>query len=191
MIPGLGKSLKRLPRGMTGTGSALTALGVGAASLYGFNSGISSKHVTDNMFELTTGDAQMDQYALGTDVGMRSMLFPSIPMPGFMPGGDIPVSPFAPGYGGRVKTATKAGGVLGMLGGAGAGFALGGAKMSIAGGVVGAGLGAALGFKGSSGGLINNTTMTDTMRARRYDNRMPVVDGGLVFGAYNSRMGGY
>jgi hypothetical protein len=199
MIPGLGRSLKRLPRGINGVGSGLTALGVAGAGIYGFSSGIGSKHVSDNIFEMTTGDPQFDRYALGTDVGVSSMLFNTFHMPGFLPGGDVPIIPFAPGYGGRVKAITQTGGIGGGLVGAGAG-AFAGLKMSgvggsiaggIAGGIVGAAAGAGAGFRASSGGLINSTTISDTMRARRYDNRMPVVDGGLVFGAYNSRMGGY
>lgn len=180
-----GKSIESMMAHRRGATAAMAMLTVGAGA-YGFVKGISDRGVSANLMDLTTGDPNMEQYALGTNNGMRSLL---MPLPGSAINNLSETSLVAGTAGGTIG-----GGLLG----AGAGAALGrkhGLKTMImsglAGGVIGTGVGGRIGYRATSQGYINSTTFSDSLRGRRYDNRMPVVDGSLVFGAYNSRMGGY
>lgn len=169
------------------SGKTTAALAAGAG-LYGFGRGVNDRGTTTNMMDFTFGDPEFDRYALGNDFGIREMLMP-IP---------YSMSPFnGMTYAGARNTAITTGiggGILGGAIGGGVGAARGW-KTAVGMGILGAALGTAgggyAGFQAYTGGTVNRTTLSDAFRARRYDNRMPVVDGSAVFGMYNSRMGGY
>lgn len=184
-MPALARSLgRRLPRGMT-RGTGMTAALTAGAAGYGLAKGIGSSGITDYAFEMATGDPQFDQYAFGTDVGINQLLMPVAPS-------------IVTGNTGSLINYPVRGAAIGGLAGAAAGFGLSRRAsprtrfgISMLSGAVGAIGGGTAGFNMASQGLVNRTTISDSLRGRRYNNTMPMVDGSLVLGAYNTRMGGY
>lgn len=167
--------------------SKLFPVALGGLGIAGFSSGFDSSAAKDNFYEFTTGNPDFDEYALGTDFGIRRTL---MPMPWDVINTGVSHASTA------VPAATVGGGAVGGL----AGFAAGNGlrrRMAFAllGGFGGAAAGGTLGFKATTQGVVNPTTISDYNRygrdGRRYQNNLPIVNGNMVFGQYNSRMGGY
>lgn len=168
-------------------GSPLAKAAIGGAAITGLSSGFGNTPATDSFYELTTGSPDFDQYALGTDFGMQDLLLPT------------PLNVTRRGIG-NTTNAMSAGYKIGGVAGAGAGLYAGkGVRGRLTFGLMGAfggaAAGAGAGFAGTTQGTVNTTTIGDYNRYgrgdRRYQNNLPIVDGSMVFGQYNSRMGGY
>lgn len=175
----LGRLAANYPRMTSGT----VAAGIGVAGVAGFAGGVNSEDVSSNAYELLTGDPNIDDYVLGRNASMRQL---ALPLPGSAVSGMAPVA------------GTLAGaGLLGGIGAAAGALATPGrrglarAGISLATGIAGAGVGGAIGFNRSTQGYVNSTTFKDAYMGKSYNNNMPEVDGSIVLGAYNSRMGGY
>lgn len=194
MIRGLGKklagnygqnvgNLNRVASAHPRVTSGAVAAGIGLAGASGFAKGINSKDVSSNAYELLTGDPEIDDYVLGRNTSMRQL---ALPLPGSAVLGMAPVAGTLAGAGAGAGLGAGAG-MLATQGRRG----LARAGISLATGLAGAGVGGAVGFNRSTQGYVNPTTFKDAYMGKSYNNNMPVVDGSLVLGAYNSRMGGY
>ena len=163
---------------------AVAAL-VAGAGMYGFSKGFSSQGAVDKAYESMTGDPNIDEYVLGRNASFRQLLipFPGSAVKGMSPVRDTGIGAAVGGLG--------LGGVSGIIARKSGRGALATMGISLATGIMGAGAGGYAGFSASTQGYVNPTTFRDAYKAQGYNNNMPMVDGSIVLGAYNSRMGGY
>jgi len=54
-------------------------LGLAAVAAYGFSKGLDESGAVDSLFDLTTGNPNIDEDVLGTNLTARDMFLPSIP----------------------------------------------------------------------------------------------------------------
>jgi hypothetical protein len=166
-------------------GKKLLPIAVGGAAVHGFAKGIGSQDVSSNAYEMLTGDPNIDDYVLGRNAGLRSLM---LPLPGSAVNGMT-----QGGFNNSIKAGAYTGGALGGLvgGGLAGGFkSRRGILAATVGAAMGAGLGGFTGFQGYTQGYVNSTTLADGIKSKSYNNNLPYVDGSLVLGAYNTRMGG-